>query len=169
MKDKEIDMALCKYKNRSAKYNLTRKNRKAKDIKYIVVHYTGTNAPAKNNITYFKTGNRSASADFFIDDTGIYKFNPNIKKYYTWHCGDGHGKYGIANSNSIGIEVVSSGKAYTDKEIIYLRKLIAWIHKKFGDCKVVRHYDASRKRCPYYYCGSTAADNRWKKLKKKIC
>lgn len=162
-------MALCKYKNHSAKYNLTKKSRTKKDIKYIVVHYTGTSASAMNNIKYFKGGNRNASADFFIDDTGIYKYNPNIKKYYTWHCGDGHGKYGIANSNSIGIEVVSNGKqAYSEREIIYLRKLIAWIHKKFGNYKIVRHYDASRKRCPYYYCGSTTADKRWKKLLNKI-
>jgi N-acetylmuramoyl-L-alanine amidase CwlA len=161
-------MALCKYKNMKAKYNLSKKSRTKKDIKYIVVHYTGTDASAMNNIKYFKSGDRGASADFFIDDKGIYKFNPNIKRYYSWHCGDGHGEYEITNANSIGVEVVSSGKAYTEKEIIHLRKLITWLQKKYGEFKIVRHWDASRKRCPYYYCGSTAADNRWKKLLTKI-
>ena len=44
-------------------------------IKYIVVHYTGTQASAKNNCAYFAGGDRQASADYFIDDNGIYEYN----------------------------------------------------------------------------------------------
>ena len=85
-----------------SKYNVSIcANRKAnKTMKYIVVHYTGTTASAKNNCKYFRSGNRNASADYFIDTNGkIYKFNANCKKYYTWHCGDGYGRYGITFDN----------------------------------------------------------------------
>ena len=159
-----------RYKNKSAKYNLSKRSGGKNAIKYICVHYTGGTGSAKNNVLYFASGNRSASADFFIDDSGVYKFNPNVKKYYSWAVGDGHGKYGITNSNSISIEVVNNGGKFSDKGIAYLTKLVKWAMKYYGvkADHVVRHYDASRKRCPVYYCGSDAADKRWKTLHKKI-
>ena len=92
------------------RYNVTKcQNRRvAGSVKYIVIHYTGTDASAKNNCIYFSGGNRNASADYFIEKDGtIYKFNANCAKYYSWHCGDGKGKYGITNSNSISIEICS--------------------------------------------------------------
>lgn len=155
--------------------NLSRRTAGKAGVKYIVVHYTGNGkasdkTAAKNNCIYFNGGNRNASADFFVNDYGIWRYNPNCQKYYSWHCGDGHGKYGITNSNSIGIEVVSSGATFTDKEVKYL----AWLVRKLMGIysveadHVVRHYDASRKSCPAPYCGSTAKDKRWKTLHKKI-
>ena len=156
-----------------SKYNVSIcANRKAnKTMKYIVVHYTGTTASAKNNCKYFRSGNRNASADYFIDTNGkIYKFNDNCKKYYTWHCGDGYGRYGITNANSIGIEVVSAGKEYTAKQKYSLNKLVRAIMDEYGvpASRVVRHYDASRKLCPKPYCGSTAKNKKWKALHDKI-
>ena len=152
-----------------SKYNVSIcANRKLnKTMKYIVVHYTGTTASAKNNCKYFRSGNRNASADYFIDTNGkIYKFNANCKKYYTWHCGDGYGRYGITNANSIGIEVVSSGKDFTSKQKASLRNLVRAIMADFSvpASRVVRHYDASRKCCPAPYCGTTAKNNKWKEL-----
>ena len=163
-------MGLFKYKNKSAKYNLSRRTAGKKGIKYICVHYTGGTGSAINNVKYFKSGNRNASADFFIDEKGIYKFNPNVYRYYSWAVGDGHGKYGITNSNSISIEVVNNGGKFSDKEIIYLRKLVNWAMKKYNvkAKNVVRHYDASRKQCPKYYSGSDTANKRWVNLRKKI-
>ena len=159
-----------KYKNKKAKYNLTKTSRGKKGIKYICVHYTGGKGSAKNNIDYFTGGDRSASADFFVDDTGVYKFNPNCYKYYAWAVGDGHGKYGITNANSVSIEVVNNGGAFTDTEIVYLARLVKWCMKKYkikAD-HVVRHYDASRKQCPAYYSGSDTANKRWSKLHTRI-
>lgn len=155
------------------RYNVTPcANRKSgKTLKYIVVHYTGTTASASNNCKYFRGGNRNASADYFIDTNGkIYKFNDNCKKYYTWHCGDGYGRYGITNANSIGIEVVSAGKEFTSKQKESLRKLVRAIMADFGvpASRVVRHYDASRKCCPAPYAGSTAKDKKWNELHEYI-
>ena len=156
------------------KYNLTKcssDRRKNKLIKYCVIHYTGTSASAKNNCIYFSGGNRNASADYFIDKDGtIYKFNANCALYYSWHCGDGHGAYGITNANSIGIEVVSAGEEFTQKQKNALRKLVMAIMEDYSipASRVVRHYDASRKKCPYPYCGTTAKDNKWKELRAYI-
>lgn len=156
------------------RYNVTKcasNRRKSGRVKYIVVHYTGTNASAKNNCKYFAGGDRSASADYFIDTSGkIYKFNANCAGYYSWHCGDGHGKYGITNSNSIGIEVVSAGQEYTAKQKASLEKLVKAIMADYGvpKSRVVRHYDASGKRCPAPYCGNDTRNSKWKKLKAAI-
>lgn len=150
-------------------WNLSRcaDRRKNNVVKYIVVHYTGTTAPAKNNCQYFGGGNRNASADFFIDTNGtIYKFNGNLGTRYSWHCGDGYGKYGITNYNSIGIEVVSAGSQYTAKQQEALRKLVRALMADFNvpASRVRRHYDASRKICPKPYCGSTTKNKRWNTL-----
>lgn len=156
------------------KYNVTKcsSNRRANGlVKYIVVHYTGTSASALNNVKYFSGGNRNASADYFIDKDGtIYKFNGDCSSYYTWHCGDGKGKYGVSNSNSIGIEVVSAGEEYTQAQKESLRALVTAIMDDYGvsASNVVRHYDASRKSCPAAYCGSASKDAKWKELKAYI-
>lgn len=140
-------------------------------IKYIVIHYTGSgtsaSGSAKANCQYFSRANRNASAHYFIDDGGIWEY-ADPKSYATWHCGDGGGKYGITNANSIGVEVCINGdKPYTTKEINFLKQLIPYLMKtyKVSASNVVRHYDASRKLCPYYYAKRSDA---WNSLKKQI-
>ncbi len=140
-------------------------------VKYIVVHYTGSGTSkagsALANCKYFAGGNRQASAHYFIDDGGIWEY-ADPAAYATWHCGDGGGKYGITNANSIGIEVCMNGdKPYTAREITFLKELVTYLMKKFGVPaeRVVRHYDASRKLCPYYYAKRSA---EWTALRKTI-
>ena len=139
---------------RHGEYNISKRTGA---VKYIVCHYTGSGTSkagnAKNNCIYFGGGNRGASAHYFIDDGGIWEY-ADPAKYYTWHCGDGHGKYGITNANSIGIEVCMDGdNPYTEKEIGYLGELVRHLMDEFDvpASRVVRHYDASRKMCPLYY------------------
>lgn len=126
-------------------------------VRYIVCHYVGDGdsspGSALRNCKYFAGGDRGASAHYFIDDGGIWEY-ADPDEYYTWHCGDGHGEYGITNRNSIGIEVCIDGDVpYTDTEIGYLSQLVQHLMARYGiDADhVVRHYDASRKACPYYY------------------
>ena len=167
-----------KTKYRSAKHgNTTPKTRKAGTSAapdYIVVHNTGSNASAKNNCIYFNRegAKTQASADYFVDKDGtVWQYN-NWQKAYSWHCGDGHGAYGITNANSIGIEVVSADEKFTNAQIASLRKLTKKLMKQCGiNAKhVCRHYDASRKNCPGYYAGTNAstAGKRWKSLRAKI-
>lgn len=148
-------------------YNIMRR---VTAVRYIVVHYVGagTSAPgsARANCIYFSGGNRNASAHYFIDDANIYEY-AEPKAYATWHCGDGHGKYGITNQNSIGIEVCNNGGPYTDAEISRLAWLVKKLMADFGvpASHVVRHYDASRKQCPLYYVQHGDA---WAKLQAQI-
>lgn len=158
-----------KINKKHGSYNISKRT---ESVKYIVVHYaSGTNTPregtARDNCIFFGTGYRDASAHYFIDDGGIWEY-ADPKKYFTWHCGDGHGRYGITNSNSIGIEVCQRGdNPFTAKEITYLKELVMSLMKKYkvpAD-RVVRHFDASRKQCPYYY---VRRPNEWKALRKTI-
>lgn len=146
-------------------------NRRARSaaVQYIVVHYTGSGTSrtgsALANCKYFAGGNRSASAHYFIDDGSIYEY-ADPSAYYTWHVGDGHGKYGITNANSIGIEVCNNGGAFTTAEIDRLTWLVQKLMAQFGvpASRVVRHYDASRKSCPAYYVDAS----RWNALHAQI-
>lgn len=135
--------------------NLSRRNG---SIQYICIHYTAGTGSALNNCKYFAGGNRNASADYFVDDSGIWEYNDPSSGYFSWAVGDGGGKYGITNANSISIEVVSPGTPFTDAEIGHLRELVPYLMAKFGVPaeRVVRHYDASRKRCPAPYIDAAA-------------
>lgn len=125
-------------------------------VRYIVVHYVGDGTSAagsaKRNCMYFAGGDRQASAHYFIDDGSIYEY-ADPSAHAAWHVGDGHGRYGITNANSVGIEVCNNGGPYTEAEIDRLTWLVQRLMARFGVPaeRVVRHYDASRKMCPLYY------------------
>lgn len=144
-------------------------------VRYVVVHYTGsgTSAPgsAAANCAYFAGGNRNASAHYFVDDGTICEYaDPAV--YATWHCGDGKGRYGITNANSVGIEVCRNGnQPYTDAEVKRLAWLVGQLMDRFDvpPERVVRHYDASRKACPFYYTPSgSGGDAAWAELHERI-
>lgn len=121
-------------------------------IKYIVIHDTGNTSKGANaeaHFKYFNGGNRNSSADFFVDSTGIMQVN-DYTKYYTWQCGDGKGKYGITNSNSIGIEICINSDGNYDMAFNNAVELTKYLMKELNIPaeRVVRHYDASRKNCP---------------------
>ena len=139
-------------------------------IRYIVIHDTGNTNPgagADAHKRYFMTTDRKASADFVVDEKKTIKLN-DYKKYFTWHCGDGHGKYGITNSNSIGIEMcINNDGNYVktvNDTIILTYKLMKELNIDLDH--VVRHYDASRKSCP----GSMKPNNwlKWIDFKKAL-
>ena len=147
-----------KFYNKQIAYNKTKRLVKPK---YIVVHDTGNKGKGANalaNFNYFNSGNRGASADFFVDDSCCYQVN-NYLKYYTWHCGDGKGKYGITNSNSIGIEICVNNDgnyaAAVSNAVAVCRDLMAATGIDINH--VVRHYDASRKCCP-----ASMSNDNWK-------
>lgn len=144
-------------------------------VRYIVVHYTGsgTSKPgsARANCVYFSGGNRNASAHYFIDDGHIYEY-ADPSRWVCWHVGDGHGRYGITNANSVGIEVCNDGGEYTAEEKARLRWLVLRLMDRFGvpASRVVRHYDASRKCCPAPYApnGEDPTGARWAALHEYI-
>ena len=130
------------------RYNYSTRNDR---IKYIVIHTTGNTGKGSgvnNHYNYFNGGNRGASADYFVDDSNIGMFVED--KNYSWHCGDGKGKYGITNSNSIGIEICVNSDGDYNKNIENTVDLVQKLLKKYNLSinAVKRHYDASRKNCP---------------------
>lgn len=140
-------------------------------ISYIVVHDTGNTGAGSNvdgHFAYFNGADRQSSADFFVDDHKIGQFNPDLKNYYTWHCGDGHGAYGITNSNSIGVECCINSDGNYALAVQNTVELVQYLMKTFNiDINhVVRHYDASRKNCP----SSMSANNwaAWTSFKNKL-
>lgn len=143
---------------------------RTKQVEWIVIHDTGnkkSGANALSHYKYFNTGNRDSSADFFVDDKNVLCVN-DYRKYYTWHCGDGNGKYGITNSNSIGIELCVNSDGNYEKAMSNLVTLVKELMLELGIPieRVVRHYDASRKNCPASMSGNNWA--LWYKFKNDL-
>lgn len=135
-------------------------------IKYIVIHDVGTKgSTAIDNYIYFNGADRQSSADFFVDADNIIQL-ADYNKDYSWHCGDGKGKYGITNNNSIGIEMclVEPFDKVVDNTIELVKYLMKELNIPIDN--VVRHYDASRKNCP----GSLSADDwaKWYEFKNRL-
>ena len=151
-------------------------------IMYIVVHYTGAEGTAKNNIDYFNGGDRQASADFFVSQNGdIWQYNPNLEKRYSWHCGGGRQSskggafFGMCkNANSIGIELCTHKQngewIFYDATIEAARRLVQYLMQTYNikQKNVIRHYDVNGKNCPAV-CGY-AGDNapKWEKFKASL-
>ena len=152
--------------------------RSRKDIKYIVIHYTGgAGDTARNNVDYFATGNtRNAGAHFFVDRKGnIARSIPMDRVAYAvdgdQRCGaKGEAKYyGVCtNYNSVSIELCDNVKKNPSKEQTEaVKKLVAYIRRYCRNAKtIVRHWDVNGKKCPalmaYPY------SKVWTKFKKEI-
>ena len=157
-------------------------SRSSRDIKYIVIHYTGSTGSAKANVKYYANNKVGASAHYFIghesEDAQIYT-SVNINDI-AWHCGTSRGYYHdeCRNSNSIGIEVcchndtsdktATSGNWYFDYETIETTiKLVKYLMELYGidSDHIVRHYDVTHKICPAPY---VLNEDDWQIFKSKL-
>jgi len=146
--------------------------------RYIVVHYTANDAPARNeanNVMYNNDG-RKASAQYYLDGHGtIYQVMEDDDTAYAVGAWPGNTQY-IGNSESISIEVCNDGGPFTIDEIAELRWLVQLLMERHGipESRVVRHYDcqggpAGRKACPYWYTPEGGGgDAAWNTLKDTI-
>lgn len=121
-------------------------------IKYIVIHDTGNKSLGANadaHYRYFNSGYVGQSAHYFVDQNEVIQIIEDNDT--AWHVGDGKGKYGITNNNSIGIEICVNDGDYT-REVQLTIELTAYLMKKhnINMDNVVRHYDASKKNCPAF-------------------
>lgn len=139
------------------------------EIKYLVIHDTGNSsrgAGALAHRNYVENNKRGASAHYFVDDKVIVQYVGDSSS--AGSVGDGKGKYGITNANSLSIEMcINSDSNY---EAMYKNtvELTKNLMRKFNIPieRVVRHYDASRKNCP----GHMRQNNwsKWWKFKEDI-
>ena len=117
----------------------------------------------------FNSENKNASADFFVDSKQIIQ-TVDSDVNYSWHCGDGHGKYGITNQNSLGIEIcIEKDGNPTEATLQSTLELIKFLMKKYNISinNVVRHYDASRKKCPKSFMKNNWC--KWYEFKRTLC
>lgn len=150
-------------------------------VKYIVIHYTGAEGTAADNVKYFNAGNRSASAHYFVDRSGEIREYCDPAKWYAWHCGGSlesshHPYYGkCTNSNSIGIEICThnngSNWEFTTQAVNAAIELTKYLMQKFGVSadNVIRHYDVTGKSCPRVpWWGAVGGDAEWQTFKKNL-
>tara|TARA_A100000164_G_C21800941_1_gene720634 strand:- start:23 stop:739 length:717 start_codon:yes stop_codon:yes gene_type:complete len=147
--------------------NFSKKPRKNKDIKAIVIHYTGMQSEivAIKRLSNFKT---KVSCHYLINRKGqILKMVDENK--IAWHAGKSKWKnLNNLNNCSIGIELVNKGhefgyEKFTDIQINQLIKLCKNLKKKYRikNSNIVGHSDIapSRKKDP-------GEKFPWEKLKK---
>ena len=160
-------MAKNKINEKLVKYNFS--SRKGTPIKYIVLHDTANKkvgADADAHFEFFNARDRQSSAHYFVDDKQILRIIKDQDK--SWAVGDGKGKYGITNENSINVEMCINAdgdinKTY-DNTLFLIKDLME--HYNIPLDRVVRHYDASKKICPNIWSYNNW--NKWYKFKKGL-
>jgi len=155
------------FEKKQIAYNKVKRTDK---ISYIVIHDTGNKSKGANadaHFKYFNGGNRNSSADFFVDDKKVLQVN-DYTKYCTWQVGDGKGKYGVTNQNSLGIEICVNADGDYEKGFNNAIEITKRLMKELDIPAehILRHYDASRKNCP----ASMSEDNwaKWNDFKKEL-
>lgn len=136
-------------------------------IKFICLHDTGNyNDSDEGNAKYFVTGTRNASAHYFVDDDSITQVVLDLDGAF--HCGDGKGAYGITNRNSLGIEMCRVNGNVTQQTESNTLELVRAKMQEYNVPidRVVRHYDASRKICPYSFMANGWV--RWTRFKNNL-
>lgn len=129
--------------------NITaRKGKELKEIKDIVIHYTGNPAStAQNNRDYFNKFTTTVCSHFVVGlDGEIIQCLPIDEV----SAASNH-----RNKDTISIEVChpdATGK-FNDETYLSLVKLTAWLCDNSGLDKnnIIRHYDVTGKNCPLYF------------------
>ena len=113
--------------------NFSKKRRKTKDIKIIVIHYTGMQSKIES-IKRLINPKSKVSCHYLIDRKGTILQLVNDKKI-AWHAGKSKWrKFVNLNENSIGIELVNKGhnlgyQNFPKKQINQLIKLCSYLKK----------------------------------------
>ncbi len=140
--------------------NLTRKysinfslpKRSKKQIKFVIIHYTGMRKESAA-IRRLKDPKAKVSSHYFITNNGnILNLVPDL--YEAWHAGESRWKnYKSLNKYSIGIEINNPGheygyKKFTKKQIFSLMKLLKYLKRQYNIKKtnILGHSDISPNR-----------------------
>ena len=133
---------------------------------YIVIHETDNwskGADAKAHANAMKNGNLAGTVHYYVDSKSVYQTLDHSDG--AWAVGDGKGKYGITNRNSINIEICVNPETDYYKAVDKAEQLAAQLLKQYGwgTDRLKRHYDASRKNCPR----RIQAEGRWPEFVQK--
>lgn len=148
-------------------------SRGGQSIKGIVIHYTGNYTDtASANARFFASGDKGASAHYFVDENAIYQSVEESDA--AWAVGR---KYGdapywgtLTNLNTISVEMCSSGGRIADATMRNTADLVRALLAKYGLGlgSVVRHWDICAKRCPGWDGWLPDDESQWMRLKKMI-
>ncbi|MDA9752887.1 N-acetylmuramoyl-L-alanine amidase [Candidatus Pelagibacter sp.] len=115
--------------------NFSLPKRKKKNIKFVILHYTGMKKESLVSKRFWDEKSK-VSAHYFIKKNGqVVNFVPEL--YEAWHAGKSKWKKERSlNKYSIGIEIQNPGHNYkyvnfTLKQIITIKKLLKKIIKKY--------------------------------------
>ena len=112
--------------------NYSNKTRRIRDIKYVVIHYTGMQSEIES-LERLKNIKSKVSCHYFINYKGVVAQMVMDKKV-AWHAGKSRWKNFInLNDNSIGIELVNKGHefGYQNFSSLQIKSLI-------GLCKTLK-------------------------------
>ena len=136
--------------------NFSIPKRSKKNIKYIIIHYTGMKNEllALKKLTDYKS---KVSAHYFIKKNGkIFNLVPDL--YEAWHAGKSNWKnVKSLNAHSIGIEIQNSGhentyEKFSNKQMNSVKKLLRFlmVRYKVNSKNILGHSDIapSRKKDP---------------------
>ena len=121
------------FQNYSLNFNSSKRSKK--DIKFIIIHYTGMKKElaAINRLCDVKS---KVSAHYFVKKNGsVLNLVPPL--YEAWHAGkSGWKNFKFLNRYSIGIEIQNSGhdnkyENFTSKQIYSTKKLLSYLLKKY--------------------------------------
>lgn len=118
---------------------------------YVVIHETDNwskGANARAHASAMKNGNLAGTVHYYVDSQECYQTLEHQDG--AWAVGDGHGKYGISNLNSINIEICVNPESNYYLAVDRAAELAAMLLNQYGwdTSHLKRHYDASRKHCP---------------------
>ena len=136
--------------NYSPNFNTIKRSQK--DIKFIIIHYTGMTKEllAIKKLCNFKS---KVSAHFFIKKNGsVLNLVPPL--YEAWHAGKSSWKnFKSLNRYSIGVEIQNSGhdnryENFSQKQIVSIKKLLIYLIRKYNvnTKNVLGHSDISPER-----------------------
>ena len=132
--------------------NFDKKKRKSKEIKFLILHYTGMKQE-KDAIKKLTNEKSKVSCHYFIKNNGeILTLVPDL--YTAWHAGISSWKnFKFLNKNSIGIEISNPGhenfyKKFSKKQINSILSLILFLIKKYKIKKnfILGHSDIAPER-----------------------
>ena len=155
--------------NYSPNFNL--RKRRPKDVKYIIIHYTGmrNDKDSLDRLTDIKS---RVSCHYYINEKGkIIVMVPDL--YIAWHAGKSKWKkLNSLNKHSIGIEISNPGheygyKKFSNKQLFSLKKILRFLIERYqiNLKNVLGHSDIAitRKKDP-------GEKFPWRDLsKKKLC
>ncbi len=160
---------------------INRREAENRDIRFLVIHYTGSLGTAENCCRYFQSAYRSASAHYFVGYEGeVWRCVQD--KDIAWHCGTtGTYRHPVCrNDNSIGIElcvrnpngsvnsVAKDAGWYFEPETVKAAvRLVKMLMKQYQIPveNVIRHYDVTGKVCPQPYVVEPQA---WEEFRKQV-